>query len=187
MQGLRPLFQINADLASIIVVVEDCDGELDRLNEAKDAFVAFMDSTTMEAEAKAENCAFAVKHLRMLQAATKAELDQFKKRMQSLENAEAWIKENLKTFLTLTGQTKMSTPSGHEISLRNNGGLVWPVVDDEAFNKLDRGALEFLEDMGILVLQPMLNKDKLRKMIEEQPDRFGWAKAGTRGQHVQVK
>ncbi len=116
----------------------------------------------------------------------KARADEYLAAVRSSKKQRDFMKERIKTNMQVKGETKITTPEGRKLAIQANGGVVWPKVDEDAFNKLDRDVLELLEKGGILVLQPMLNRKALLEAIE-RGEIYSFAQAGERGTHVRIK
>lgn len=144
------------------------DATGDKLNQKLDAYCSLI----AEAKARAD--------------VRKAEADRLKKLAEIDENFAARLKDRLKEWFAVTGNTKIETPF-HKIGVQANGGVLpvrWlRVVDGEPVETEVEPDVSEVDDK---FLAKVLDTDAIRTALgsgEELP----FAKLGVRGSHVRIR
>lgn len=183
---MRPLFAITDDLLKLNDMLDECEGDLSKLGGAENEFVVWLDNLGMEESIKLDNYIMLIKQLEMEAVAARAEKEQWAAREKSRTERVAFLKDRLKKHLELTGRDKVATETGRVIAIQKNGGKPPLVLEEEKFNGLTDSELKELEHMGVIVLQPMLEKSHLFDLLRGGTT-FEWARIGEAGTHLRIK
>lgn len=176
----RPLFAIAEDVIRFSDLLEEADGDLSKLGEFEAAVTAWMDSLGDEQAQKLDSYLNLMKTLAMEAAAARAEAEQFALKARYRETAEKRLRDRLKLFLEVTGQTKVQTASGRTIAIQKNGGKA-PLVFDPAVP-----VEEYAEKYAKTVTTKTPNVEAIRADLEAGAE-LAFAKIGEVGSHLRIK
>ena len=182
---MKTLYQLTSEMVALNDILES-EEDLFRTDEANLAFARWAQSLAEEEGAKLDAYLDYIRHLEMEATAAKAEVDQWSMKHRSRVARIAWLKDMLKRHLELTGVTDKTTARGRTIAITGNGGNEPIEVDQEAILNLSDEELLRLARSGVVVIQPMVNKDRVREMLKSGQE-VPFAKLTQRGTHLRIR
>lgn len=180
----RPLFEITQDLVKIDEMLDEIEGDLSKLEHSP--IHDWFDALGAEEGEKLDAYVALIKRNEMEAVAAKAEKEQWSQKEKARTAKAEWLKARLKNHLEITKRAKVQTAKGHTIAIQKNGGKVPVSYDDTAFNAMTKEELESLEGEGLLVFQPVLNKDACHRHLTNGGE-LPFAKLSEVGTHLRIK
>lgn len=177
----RPLFAITDDLIRLNDLLDEIEGDMNRLGEMEPAITEFMDSLSGEESSKLDAYVNLIRQLESEAAVAKAEAEQYAKKGRTREARAQWLKDRLKMHMERTGRVKIETEHGRTVAIQKNGGSAPLVIDPAA----DIECIATTRPEFVRVVKE-LNKDQIRKAIEAG-ESFGFAMIGERGTSLRIR
>lgn len=165
----RTLFEIGAQLRMALDIVDE-GGELTPVLEE------FFKGLATDQANKAEAYAGLMLELEMQEVAATAQAEQWKAKAEARANARVRLKDRMKTFMELTGQTKVTTSTGRVFAIQKNGGKQPLRVLSSNIN-----------DFPIECLKSVIDPEKVREAIEAGTVGPEVAVLEERGNHLRLK
>lgn len=160
------LFEIGEQLLALDALLDESGGEVTPENEA--AYDAWFAEIQESQAAKLDAYVGLLKTWEGQAVSAQAVIDQFRAKLNSLENRMKRHKDRMKTYMECTNQSKLSTTSGWVLAVQKNGGkqaveLNCPVDQlPKRFTKVKvepdmdaiRAAIEGGEELEFAVMHP---------------------------------
>lgn len=106
--------------ALLELIDEQPGGELSPETEA--ALDAFFSEIAGDEAAKLDSYVHVIRTMELKAAAAQSEIDQYTARKRSAEAAVKRLKDRVKTYMEITGRTKVTTATGRTFAIQKNGG-----------------------------------------------------------------
>lgn len=175
---MKTLYEIGSEMLAVFEVLEACDGDLARAGEQTEALLAYLDNAEASKLAGYANLR---SELQARAVAARAAMEQWKAKIASLERHVARLDEALILHAERTGQTRMPTADGREITIVGNGGEQ-PVVIGEG----EQPGEYCLTHPEFAPLSANWDKAAIREALAAGRE-LPFARLGERGRHVRVR
>jgi hypothetical protein len=182
---MKTLNEITQEMLKINDLIESSIDEHGEIRpEVADALADYFNAVAQTRSQKIEAYLALIREKQMREAGALAQEDQWSLKRKAEAAGVLWLKEKLRQHMELTGETRIETDTGRVVSIQKNGGQPPLVVNEEKLNALTGEELAMLEKMGLIVMQPMLDKAEVRKLLAEGKSGLGLGEPGT---HLRIR
>lgn len=174
----RTLYAITQDVIDLNNRLDEIEGDCSRWPEGEAALTAWMDSLGSEQAAKLDGYVGLIRQLEMEAKAAHAESVEWDQKSRNLDSRARRLKDRLKEYLTLTGQSRATTATGRIVTIQANGGVA-PVIFADS---IDPTAIPD----ALCTVRREPNRVAIRDALE-RGESLPFARIGERGTSLRIK